>query len=307
MEITFPELTIVIINHNLKNDTAECIDSFVGAGASLEQILLVDNASDDGSVKFLQEKFGQQLGIIACPENLGYAYGLNQGIKKGLERDAKWFLLMNNDTIVAPDFLTELRKATQVGTEYALFGPMIYYYSIPDRIWFLGDRLIPGTLISTRLYRGKEGIKDLPFLVPVDFTHGCGMLVKRDVFETVGLFDDWSIIYGEEVDFIWRARLANFRAAGIPSAKMWHKISAFMKSQPPNLRYLRIRNQIRFYRHYARGLQIPVMFTFTIVRALIIGILDLIKKQSQLIGPLIRGWIDGWLGRDNKPKIIKQI
>ena len=296
MEITFPELTIVIINHNLKNDTAECIDSFVGAGASLEQILLVDNASDDGSVKFLQEKFGQQLGIIACPENLGYAYGLNQGIKKGLERDAKWFLLMNNDTIVAPDFLTELRKATQVGTEYALFGPMIYYYSIPDRIWFLGDRLIPGTLISTRLYRGKEGIKDLPFLVPVDFTHGCGMLVKRDVFETVGLFDDWSIIYGEEVDFIWRARLANFRAAGVPSAKMWHKISAFMKGQPPNMRYLRIRNQIRFYRHYSRGLQIPIMFLFTSVKTVIMSTSDLLKWQTLLFKPTIKGWSDGWFG-----------
>ncbi len=287
----------VIVNLNLKMDTADCIRSLVRAGIELKRVIVVDNGSTDGSLAYLREQFGADLVLIDAVENRGYAAGLNLGIKKGLEAGAGWFFLMNNDTVVDESFFERLGAAVEAHPEAALFGPLILYYSEPTKIWYLGDTLIPGTLITRNPYRGKIDRGNLPETVPVDFVHGCGMLVSRAVFERIGNFDDWSIIYAEEVDFIWRARRAGFKALGVPGARMWHKISTIMGKQKPRTRYLRVRNQIRFYRRYAAGLSLVVMFFFTILRCTSLAAADLFKRQFDLLGPLCRGWFEGWFGR----------
>ena len=212
-------LAIVIVNLDLKLDTAECIHSLLKAGADLSKIIVVDNGSKDGSIAFLRNEFGPELILIDAVENRGYAHGLNLGIQKGLECNTEWFFLMNNDTIVDSQFLIELNSATLHNPDCALFGPLILYYSEPKRIWYLGDRLIPGTLITYNPFRGKQDQDDLSSTIPVDFLHGCGMMVKRMVFEKIGVFDDWSLIYAEEVEFLWRARQAGFGPWAFPVRK----------------------------------------------------------------------------------------
>jgi GT2 family glycosyltransferase len=91
--------------------------------------------------------------------------------------------------------------------------------------------------------------------------------------------------------------MAGFRLAVATQAKMWHKVSTSSNRDQPASRYLRIRNQIRFYRTYSRGLQLPVMLAFTCLRALRIALGDLTHGRVSLINPLIRGWIHGWLSR----------
>jgi GT2 family glycosyltransferase len=232
--------------------------------------------------------------LLASDQNLGFAGGCNLGIKGALEQGANWMLLLNNDTFVAPTFLSELENVVKCDSRFAIIGPVIFYHDQPDRIWYFGDRLIPGTLATISLYCGQHYHDQLPPLVPVDFISGCCMLIRRDVFETVGLLDTTFFMYGEEVDFCWRARAAGFRLAVATRAKMWHKISASANRDKPASRYLRIRNQVRFYRTYARGMQIPVMFGFTLARAIRIVVSDLVHRQPSLISPLIRGWINGW-------------
>jgi hypothetical protein len=293
----FPDLIIVVVNYNLKKDTIECIESLFVAGAIIEQIIVVDNASTDGSVEALIDRFGPGIIIIQAGENRGYPHALNIGIPRALEMGAKWVLLINNDTIAAPNFLAELEKATQSSTNYSLIGPLILYYSAPDIIWYLGYRIIPGTLIGHRSYRGKQVTHDLPQLVPIDLMHGCAMMVKRDVFETIGVFDDSQLIYGDDADFSWRARLAGYKCAAATRAHIWHKVSLTMGRQKPLTRYLRIRNTIGFYRRYARGMTLLIMQIFTTVRCIILMLGDIFHCHFDLIKPLWLGWLDGWLGR----------
>jgi GT2 family glycosyltransferase len=129
------------------------------------------------------------------------------------------------------------------------------------------------------------------------------MLVKSDVFSQIGLLDVAYYMYGEEVDFCWRARKAGFRPAVATQAKMWHKVSTSSNRDRPASRYLRIRNQIRFYRTYARGLQYAAMFAFTCLRVLYIAVGDLKHGYVSLINPLLRGWIDGWMNQKNKVEL----
>jgi GT2 family glycosyltransferase len=101
-------------------------------------------------------------------------------------------------------------------------------------------------------------------------------------------------MYGEEVDLCWRASLVGFQLATTTKAHMWHKVSLSANRDKPRARYLKIRNQIRFYRKYAHGLQFLVMFLFSTLRILFIGFNDLIQNQNDLLAPLFLGWYDGW-------------
>ena len=292
-----PSIYCVIVNYNLKDDTIACVQSLFDASAEPRKVIVVDNGSTDGSVQFLKERFGSAININSTEKNLGFSGGYNLGIQNALELGASWVLIINNDTLVAKDFLSELGNAIESQPQYDIFGPLIFYYNSPQRIWYLGDRLIPGLLITHSLYRGQEIRIQYPPFFSVDFITGCAMLIKKEVFEKIGYFDVNLFMYGEDVDFCWRARKAGFKLAAIPGAKMWHKVSASASRDQYKSRYLRTRNQSRFYRVYSRRLQLPFMWLFSLLKVMSIGFLDIINRRSTLITPLAMGWIDGWLNR----------
>lgn len=289
----FTDLSIIVVNWNLKDDTLECIESLLKAGASLSQIIIVDNGSTDGSITTLRNKY-QTLFIIDAKENLGYAAGVNLGIEYALSQDYKWFLLLNNDTLVAVNFIKEMHNGTLTCKEYSILAPIILYHSNPSTIWFLGERLIGKTLLTINSYKNHNIDQTLPQLIPTDFTNGCAMMVSRSVFEKIGLFDATLFMYGEEVDFCWRARLAGFKFACFTAARIWHKISKSSNSTQPLSRYLRIRNQILFYRRYSPNAQLVILFIFTLLRTIRICTYDLLRWKLDLILPSVRGWLGGW-------------
>lgn len=290
----FTDLSIIVVNWNLKDDTLECIESLLKAGASLSQIILVDNGSTDGSIPTLRNYFQDSLIILDVEENLGYAAGANLGIKYALSQDYKWFLLLNNDTIVAVDFIKEMENASQSSKGYSILTPIILYHNNPSTIWYLGHRRIGNTLLTINPYKNRKLVQTIPPLIPTDFTNGCAMMINRTVFEKIGLLDASLFMYGEEVDFCWRARLAGFRFACFTAAHIWHKISKSSQLINPQAQYLRIRNQIFFYRKYAHGMQIIAYFVFSLFRTIFIYIFELITWRTYLILPSIHGWLDGW-------------
>jgi GT2 family glycosyltransferase len=294
-------LYTVIVNWNLKEDTTACIQSLVTAGASPAQIIVVDNGSTDGSAAFLRAHFGPLLNLIESERNLGFAAGNNLGIQYALDQGAEWVFLVNNDTEVAASCLTEFAAAIADQPTYAVLAPLILYYDDPDRIWYLGDHVLPGSLITINRYHNQLDQDRFPSLIPVDFLSGCGLLLRRDVLEEVGMFNPDFFMYGEDVELCWRIRQAGFWLACVTSAKMWHKVSVSSRRDRPAERYWRIRNQIRFYRLYAQGWQVPVMVLFTLIRALRLGLQDVIQGQPKLIQSLVKGYIRGWL---NRPELV---
>lgn len=287
-------LYCIIINWNLINDTQECIDSLIAAGIKPQQMIVIDNGSTDGSCAILRERYGRDIHLIENKTNLGFVAASNQGMRTALDLNAEWVFIINNDTIVSPTILTEFDRASKDFPQIDIFAPLIFEYQTRDRIWNLGDRRLPFSLITLRLGRGKLYKGQFPNIMPVDFVSGCGMVVNKAVIEKIGGFNPKYTMYGEDVDFCWRAHLAGFNMACVTQAHIWHKVSVSARKVPIQTRFLRTRNQIYFYRTYAKGIQKPIMLLFNSLRTLVTGLGDLINRQPQLFAPLIKGWYQGW-------------
>src|SRR5262249_11551694 len=99
--IATPSIFAVTVNWNLAPDTIHCVRSFVAACLALSQLIVVDNASTDGSVAAVHTALGSGVDVLTCAANRGYAAGVNLGVRQALARDAGWILVLNNDTEVA--------------------------------------------------------------------------------------------------------------------------------------------------------------------------------------------------------------
>lgn len=284
----------IIVNWNLAAETIPCIESLLAAGATAGQIVIVDNGSQDDSVAQLRARFGEAIHLIEHPINLGFAGGNNLGIEWALAAGAEWVLLVNNDTVVAPTFFQELLTVVEQQPHHQIFGPLILYFNEPNRIWSLGDRLVPGTLITRRLWHDVLIPEGLAPFMEVDFLNACCILVQRTVFEKIGLLDPAYFMYAEDVDFCWRARRAGIRLGCATQARMWHKVARSTGIYHPQARYWRISNQIRVYRQYANGLQYPFMYLFTLVRTLMLLSSDVSHRRTSLVKPTLQAWRDGW-------------
>lgn len=290
----YPSVYPIIVNWNLADDTIDCTRSLLAAGARPGNIIVVDNGSTDGSVERLRRELGDTITLISSPQNLGFAGGNNLALRHALDCGAEWLLPINNDTCVAPTFFAELAAAAQQHPDTRVIGPLILYHDEPQRVWSLGDRLIPGTLITYSRWRNKIAPATLASWVEVDFLNACCFLAHRGVWETIGLFDAAFFMYAEDVDFCWRARRAGFRLGSATQARMWHKVSRSTGVYHPQARYWRVNNQIAVYRRYARPWQTPVMFAYTLSRSLKLAATDLAHGRAALARHTLRAWADGW-------------
>lgn len=289
-----PDLYTLVVSWNLCADTLECIRSLFAAGAAPGTILVVDNGSTDGTPAALRAEFGEAVRIIEAGENLGLSGGINLGVRPLLERGAQWIFLLNNDTVVDPGLFGALAAAVGALPDVAVWGPQICYHADPQRVWSLGERRIAGSLLGRRAVSNDRYDSDLADPFPVDFVSGCAMLVRRDVFEAIGGFDAGLFLFAEEVDFCWRVARAGFRLAAAPQARLLHKVSLSTGRDRPQSRYYRTRNQIWVYRRYAGQGQRLFLFAFTLLRALRIAAMDLLRGDFALLRPLFSGWWDGW-------------
>jgi GT2 family glycosyltransferase len=245
----FP-LSVVIPNWNLKQDTAACVASVLAAGEGLDvSILVIDNGSTDGSIEYLEHVLGQSITQLPMGRNLGFAAGVNAGIRHALAQGVGSVLLLNNDTLVDAQMLQALCRAAESHPEVAVLAPAIYYAVEPARLWRLGDRQSRWLPVPLRVPDREAACASLP----VDYVTGCAMLVRRAVFETVGLFDERFFMYYEDADFCRRVREAGYAIICVPAAHMWHKVSTSARMNRPVNAYWHARGHVLFYRKHARG------------------------------------------------------
>ena len=257
----FPLVYIIILTWNGKDDTLECLRSLERQSYPIANVLVVDNASTDGTADAIRSDF-PKVDLIVNSVNLRYAGGNNVGIKHALERGAEYVLLLNNDTVVDREFLGHLVRVVEGNRRVGIVGPKIYYYNDRKRIWFAG-----GKIEWSMGWISHEGIREYDVgqydtMKEVDYLTGCCMLVKREVIEAVGMLDESYHIYGEDVDWCIRASRAGYTLLYVPASKVWHKLSASTEGHLSWFKnWNKIKSQVRIMSRYARWyhwLTIPV-------------------------------------------------
>jgi GT2 family glycosyltransferase len=283
-----PKVFIIIPNWNLKDDTIACVESVLAGGYTPQRVTVVDNGSSDGSASAIADRFGKSIDLIANKTNMGFAAGVNVGIRHALAHDADWVLLLNNDIVIAPDMVERLMAVASRRPDIGILGPAIFYYDQPDRVWRLGDRHprwspIPLKVSAKALQTGVE-------VLPVDYVTGCGMLIRRQVFFTVGLFDPGYFMYYEDADFCRRAIRAGFSIVCVPAARMWHKISGSTRGDVSHQRYLRTRYRVRFYRHHCSLLALGYL-SLSVLWTMLASAL---KGDREAVWACAQGFYHGW-------------
>ena len=191
---------IVVLNYNGLYDTENCLESIIKINYSNYKLIVVDNASNDGSVEYIGKRY-PDVPILKNYSNLGYAGGNNVGIRYALNDNCDFVLLLNNDVIVTKEFLNVLVETSVNHKEIGIVGPMLYF-SQDYRINFAGGFINSKT--CSCFIRGYDE-KDIGLFREtdeVDYISGACMLVKREVFEKIGLLDERYFLLWEETAFV---------------------------------------------------------------------------------------------------------
>ena len=238
------KIYIIILNWNGKKDTIECLSSLKRVSFSSFQPLVVDNGSMDDSVAAIRAAF-PEVPILENRANLGFAGGNNPGIEWALSKNAEWILLLNNDTIVAPDFLTAFMEAAEKQPTAKILGAKIYRYSEKTTIDHLGGFWNPklGEFESFAQNQIDDG-RSFETMEPVDYVCGAALLMHRSVPETIGLLESRFFLFWEETDFCMRAKRSGFEVWTAPQAKIWHKVSSSFVGGKPHMHYFWWRSRL---------------------------------------------------------------
>ena len=265
-----PSIAIIVLTWNGRDLTLDCLRSLEGVTTPNLRTILVDNASQDGTAEAVRRRYHDRVTVIENAENLGFAAGNNVGIQHALAVGADFILLLNNDTVVAENFVDHLLAPMLDAPAVGITAPKIYYAEPEKQIWFAGGEISMwrGTAKHTGIREMDRGQYDTAH--DIDYATGCAFLARRAVFEKIGDLDPGYRAYFEDADFCMRARDAGFRIRYVPAAHVWHRISASTGGQLSRRKANRkLASSRRFFARHAKPyhwLTIPFFFVGDVVR-----------------------------------------
>ena len=210
------EVTIIIPNYNGKHFMEPCLESLTHQTCSDFRILVVDNASTDGTLAYMEENY-PEIEVIALDQNYGFSKAVNIGIQNSTTPSV---LLLNNDTTVDPHFVEEMVKAIKSSKRiFSVSSKMIQMYH-PELIDSAGDLY---TLVGWGICRGT-GRPVSNYTRQDDIFTACAgaAIYRRSVFKKIGYFDENHFAYLEDIDVGYRAKIYGYRNIYCPTALVYH-------------------------------------------------------------------------------------
>jgi GT2 family glycosyltransferase len=186
--------------------------------------MVIDNASTDGSTDMIRKKF-PDIDIFQAGKNLGYTGGINFGIRQARQTPAEYILVLNNDTLVEPDFLTRLVEAMENDGKAAAAGGTIYCEHERTKIWYGGGHLIPwrGLAVHEKKHELVEP-STLNGVRQVSFVTGCMILFRASLLEAIGWEDERFFMYLDDIELSARILAKGYRLLYVPQAIIYHKV-----------------------------------------------------------------------------------
>jgi hypothetical protein len=241
----------VVLNYRTPELTLACARALRSSTRPLDDLIVVDNGSGDGSEARLRAAL-PGAGILQAGANLGFAGGANLGIGAALAAGADLVFLANSDVEVAPGCLGSLEAALRARPDLGIVGPSVLTRDDPGIVETQGASFSP--LTGRMRHRGagrRVDEREREACRVVDAVSGCAMLVRREVFERIGLLADDYFFSFEDLDFCLRARCAGFRSGWVGAAAACHGGSRTIGPASPRRLYFAARNHLLLARRAA--------------------------------------------------------
>ena len=216
-----PAVWIVVLTWNRVDAVMNCVIGLNAIRYPNTYLVVVDNASEDGTVDRLRRAF-PELVVIANTRNLGYTGGNNVGIEYALRHGADYVLLLNNDTLVHPNLIDELVRVAETDPRIAVVGSKNMHMDRRDYLWAAWSKVTYGVNLTRNYGKNRRDNFRYREVRDVESVVGCGYMWRRSALETVGLLDTDFFGYHEDVDWCHRARKCGFRVVYVGSALVYH-------------------------------------------------------------------------------------
>lgn len=236
-----PRVTAIVLNYKNLKDTLECLGSLAASDYDALDILFVDNGSQDGSPERVRKEFPAAK-ILDNQENLGYAEGNNRGLRLAFDFGADYALVLNNDTIVAPDAIRLMVQCAESDPKIGLVAPKVRSYEHRGQLHSCGTtldwlRLRPKLAYYRQADKGQCDSIRQGIIFP-----GSALLMRRSLFGSIGGFDASFFLVHEDADLCLRSLKAGFMNALETKAVIYHKESRSLASDPFLQSYYSARN-----------------------------------------------------------------
>ena len=225
------KIGLVTITYNSADVIKGFLDSTLNQTFQKFVIYIIDNKSNDDTLKIIDSYTEERIKVVKNSKNLGVAKANNQGIKLSIKDECSQVLIINNDVEFESTLLDKMLKI-QKENDCSLVVPKMMYFDNPDNIWYAGSTFVKrkGFLpIHKGIKQKDEGQFD--GIYPVEYAPTCCLLVKKEVFEDVGFMDEKYFVYFDDTDFSYRVlKNKNHKMYFFSDVKFYHKVGSLTKS-----------------------------------------------------------------------------
>ncbi|PYR64470.1 MAG: hypothetical protein DMF91_00180 [Acidobacteria bacterium] len=238
-------LAAIVLNHRTPDDTLLAVKSLLASRRPVDDVIVVNNDAADADRDALKDVWDDII-YIETGSNLGFSGGMNAGIRAALARGADRVLLVNSDAIVPPDGIEHLERCLDAAPDAGIAGPVILARSHPGEVQSLGMSYAPisGRMRHLGYCSRLAAAHDRPTAQRVDGVSGCLMLVRREVFDACGLFDEDYFFGFEDLDFCLKARRSGFATVLAGRATVYHEGGRSIGAGSPRRFYFAARNHL---------------------------------------------------------------
>lgn len=292
-------VAIIIVNWNSFDVTAQCLESLRTVTYNNFTTVVVDNGSNDGSGKRLKSDY-PEIVLLENEKNLGFTGGNNAGIQYALDNEYDYLMMLNNDAIATPDFLSVLMDRAQESGLKAIQPKIMYDY---DRsvIWNASGKFNNFLSIPKTLGEGQKDNGQFDHLKFTDWITGCCFLVETELVKRFGLLDQRFFIYYEDTDWSLKIRDQGEKMGFEPKAVVYHEAGKSDNNRDkhgegnvsPFAIYQGVRNHIFIVRRYAKGINWLGSWAFQIGKISAYLLYFLLRRRFVKLKHVWKGALDG--------------
>jgi GT2 family glycosyltransferase len=248
-ETVDPNVVAIVLTWNDTAMSARCIQSLIDTRYPGLEIVLVDNGSTPPCAAPLKEQF-PEIHTMALDQNYGFTGGCNAGLQYGLDRGARYLFLLNNDTIVGPDAITELVKAMNAHEEAGAASPLLLFPGEDRRVQFFQGFFNRDLARHWATEDGEPWQPGYARTIETDFIPACAPIYRAEALRQVGLFDESLFTNWEDYDLHVRLHDAGWKLLTVGTAEVVHAHGQTTGRISPFITYLFTRNRlVCLFRH----------------------------------------------------------